>query len=171
MNICKVSGCSRSHSAKGLCAQHYGRLRRHGDPLVSVRSRKTNGPDSCLVEGCLRSVAAKGYCQKHYYRWRSTGDPLKTKVAPNGSGWTSPSGYRYITKYGKPQLEHRLIMSEILGRDLLPEESVHHKNGDRADNRPENLELWSSSQPYGQRIEDKVTWAREILSLYENLVD
>jgi hypothetical protein len=61
-------------------------------------------------------------------------------------------------------------MSAFLGRDLLPEETVHHKNGDRCDNRISNLELWSSSQPAGQRIGDKVAWAREILALYGDKV-
>ncbi len=62
--------------------------------------------------------------------------------------------------------EHRLVMEQHLGRRLLPQETVHHINGVRTDNRLENLELWSSAQPHGQRIRDKVHWAREILLLY-----
>lgn len=64
--------------------------------------------------------------------------------------------------------EHRMIMSDHLKRPLLRSEQVHHKNGDRADNNIENLELWSTSQPSGQRIEDKLKWAKEFINIYEN---
>lgn len=62
--------------------------------------------------------------------------------------------------------EHTIVMEKKIDRGLKENESVHHINGDRSDNRPENLELWSTFQPYGQRVEDKISWAIEILKMY-----
>lgn len=63
-------------------------------------------------------------------------------------------------------LEHRKVMEDHLGRPLTPDENVHHKNGDRTDNQLGNLELWTRSQPSGQRVADKIAWAKDFLTLY-----
>src|SRR6185369_6324520 len=82
-----------------------------------------------------------------------------------GEGRLDAEGYRLISVEGQTVREHRQVMQQLLGRPLRSDESVHHRNGDRADNRISNLELWSRYQPSGQRVEDKVQWAREIISL------
>ncbi len=54
--------------------------------------------------------------------------------------------------------EHVMLMAGWLGRPLIKGETVHHKNGKRADNSRENLELWYRGQPAGQRVEDLILY-------------
>jgi hypothetical protein len=151
---CSKPGCNKPAKARGMCRNHYGYYRNRGDYATK----------ECSVEGCDRGATTKGLCSTHYVR-KSRGTPMGPpirKMAPKGAGYVDDMGYRRVGK----RAEHRLVMEGILGRSLLPSENVHHLNGDRTDNRPENLELWLNHQPKGQRVSDQVEWAIQILLRY-----
>ena len=82
-----------------------------------------------------------------------------------------PCHPRASTGSGKYVFEHILVMERLLGRFLLPDETVHHRNGVRHDNRASNLELWIRPQPAGIRVSDAIAWAKEILDRYEDQAD
>jgi hypothetical protein len=79
----------------------------------------------------------------------------------NGDGNLDSRGYVRLTVDYRRIQEHRHVMEQMLGRKMKDFETVHHKNGRRADNRPENLELWVKAQPAGQRAVDLAAWVVE----------
>lgn len=123
----------------------------------------------CIVENCHKKEMAGSYCSMHYQRKRrgwSHDDFLKPKI--EARYYKSPDGYMKKFDKGKKKivLQHREVMEQHLGRELVKGENVHHKNGIRDDNRIENLELWITKQPYGQRVEDVLAWAYEVIERY-----
>lgn len=204
---CTFEGCELKVAARGLCSTHYWKARTSGDlELLPTRKRKkaacahcgrrdylrrkmcstcynrdrrnrvaTGDAPRCSVPSCERVILGHGLCSMHYSRMARTGS-TDAKRAPPGTGCVS-NGYRIIG--GKP--EHRILVSKMLGRRLDRTESVHHRNGDRADNRlgpcliasecrcpngPHNLELWSKTQPAGKRVSDLIAYANEVLRRY-----
>jgi hypothetical protein len=165
MNICEFENCGRNKVRGGkFCRSHYRRL--SSQSSADIRIAKYSDSDICEINECSSRPMANNLCRKHYLRKYVHGSAEVTLRAENGSGYIDSNGYRWISINGNKMLEHRYVMEQKLGRALRKGENVHHKNGNRSDNSLSNLELWSTSQPPGQRVEDKVRWAKEILDLY-----
>lgn len=168
MKTCTVSDCGRRLLAKGYCSTHYRWLKEGKDFSQPVRAIGQT-TDCCSVPNCDNESTGNGYCRRCNKRWRTWGpvQPIVNKISLiDSSGYERWSKHHPLNSSGKIRYAHHVVMENHLGRPLMDGENVHHINGDRSDNRLENLELWNTSQPSGQRVVDKVAWAREILRLY-----
>lgn len=168
LGLCDFADCGRNATIRGLCTAH-ARQRARGHELRPIQKKKPDAP--CAFGGCGRLARTRGWCEAHYSQHRK-GKAL-TPISVATYRYRSAEGYIRLYDPTHPNsgkngmvLEHVKAMSDHLGRMLWPDENVHHKNGKRDDNRLSNLELWSTRQPKGQRVEDKVEFAVEMLRRY-----
>jgi HNH endonuclease len=145
--------CARAFAPSSnhkLCPAYRQKVRRDRCMCGTLKTRRAKTCLRCRAEAGASNGNWRGGTVKHRagYVLRRVPSHPKAKTA-NG----------YI-------LEHVLVMEELLGRYLVDGENVHHKNGVKDDNRPENLELWIRPQPSGMRASDAVAWARDILARY-----
>jgi hypothetical protein len=125
------------------CGRPYGKRRRcyfcHGTP----RNRVSRTCQTCGLSFEVKvSVVAKEKGNSC-----SQSCAMKSRIGERSPQWKGgylpqPAGYIFITIPGQgTRAEHRWVMEQHLGRKLEKQEIVHHINGDRADNRLENLQL------------------------------
>lgn len=154
-----------------------GRCQRCNQRIARAELKAEQRP--CAIATCPGFVRALGqpHCDMHRSRVRRGGEAglAEPLIGPRGEWRLDKKGYRMQVIDGHVVLEHRLVMEQLLGREMTRSESVHHVSGQRDDNRTDgplvnfrsgNLELWSSWQPSGQRVADKVEFAVELLREY-----
>lgn len=132
---CKV--CDREIHAKGLCRRHYEKNRKYGEPIHGIEYNERDM--KCKV--CDSEVLAKGLCRRHYLKNRKYGEPVHGIEYNERNIGSINNGYRMI--HGKS--EHRQIIEEILGKKIPSKSVVHHIDGERSNNKKDNLILCDSS--------------------------
>lgn len=132
---------------------------------TEVRQAAKDGDLTGLCKTCSYAISHPQPKGDKSYNWRG--------------GRVEQEGYIMIQCPGHPRanirgyvFEHRLVMEEYLDRYLLPIETVHHKNGMRADNRLENLELWNGKHGDGFRYKDMTSsQVEKLIGFLQNLLD
>ncbi len=138
--VCLIKGCKKFAEGRA-CRMHHARMHFHGDYNYVRYPPRTKPKGVCHVPKCPKSITnGARICPMHYYRMRVHGD--YDYVNPKLGKGSIRNGYRKFTVNGKRDFEHRIVWVKRFGP--IPNGfDIHHKNGNRLDNRIKNLQLMS----------------------------
>jgi len=153
--ICSVDGCEDAVKANGLCARHDWQMAHHGRIISTEKLRDKN--KKCCVPGCGRKHRSKGYCIGHLQQYRKHGGIISSTLKPR-NGMSCSGEYALVKKEKHPMSNRRgyairshLVWEKNTGHMVVPPEVIHHKNGNKQDDRFENLELFLSDSEHQSR--------------------
>lgn len=126
-----------------------------GAPSVIIRVVLTT---TGVCPECGKTFGPKGHHPLGTYCSKTCASKVTARTRRTTKGYViSAKGYRHLYRPGHPMAmrtgylaEHRLVMATQLGRMLTSEEVVDHINGDKLDNRPENLRVMTKKAHDGQ---------------------
>lgn len=153
---CSTEGRRKTSEAKNTftcenCGKTQSRRRKEGGRLYMEQKYCDH---KCKVEAQMKAA---------HERFKS--GAYGRHIKRNGYVWISvPALANGGVK--REMLEHRYVMEQHLGRALQPGETIHHRDGDRQNNKIENLELHVSNHGPGQEIHDVIAWCIAMLRRY-----
>lgn len=161
---------NRLNESEMVCVYH-GKVRNRGVKFKCIRCDSFIKSPLCRIKNSIESKTYTGLCLSCLSSVRNNVSMNSPRKTSNGYVLIQkslvPENHHRLCDWSAPVMEHRYVMSVKLNRPLYKDEIVHHIDGNKQNNDQSNLELWSKSHPSGQRVEDKIKWAKDFLKKYE----